>query len=343
MGNQNPEDRFMRAAIVEARRGVGRTGANPAVGAVIVRNGRILARGYHRKEGAAHAEIEAMRALRSQALARGATLYVTLEPCSTQGRTPPCTASILQAGFAQVVFGTSDPNPKNAGRAASLLEAAGIRVRSGLLASECAAINRAWNCWIATGLPYVIAKAGMTLDGRISAWPGTRWITSPASRADAMQLRASCEAVLVGAGTVRADNPRLTVRGLGKVRQPVPVVWSRSGRLPLPNDAHVLRSGRARIFRGVSLRSCLRALARQGIQSVLVEGGGRTLGEAFDRGLVRHAVFYIAPVLTGGPVPAVGGKGCGVPADGWRLEAPDYRILGGDVRVSGDVVPAVSG
>lgn len=342
MGEENAEDaRWMRRALAEAARARGRTGSNPAVGAVIVKNRRMLAAGFHRGAGCPHAEIEALRALGHPSHARGATMYVTLEPCSTQGRTPPCTAALAASGLARVVIGTLDPNPRHTGRARALLEAAGIAVTEGVLAKECAALNEAWNVWIATGMPWVVAKAGMSLDGRIAPLPGRRWITSREARADAMRLRAECHAVLVGGGTVRADNPRLTVRGIAGARQPLPVIWTRSGNLP--PDATLVASGRARIFQGCSLREALRRLGREGIQSVLIEGGGRTLGEAFDRGLVHRAVFYVAPVFMGGPVPAVGGRGCARPEEGWRLDEPEYQIVGGCVRISGRVVRASAG
>ncbi len=215
------DERFMRLALVEARKGIGRTSPNPAVGAVIVRAGRVLARGPHRGAGLPHAEIEAIDAIPRMGRCRGATLYVTLEPCSTQGRTPPCTGAILAAGFARVVFGATDPNPKHAGRAAKILRAAGIAVTSGVLAGECVALNRAYNHWITTRKPWVIAKCAMSLDGRLTRRPGeSTWLTSPAARRHAQALRARVDAILVGAGTIRADNPRLTVRGIRGARQP---------------------------------------------------------------------------------------------------------------------------
>jgi len=328
----------MVAALAEARKGLGRTHPNPAVGAALVKGGKILSRGWHRAAGRPHAEIEALAGLKNSAAARGATLYVTLEPCSTQGRTPPCTGAILRAGIARVVYGARDPNPLHAGRADRILEEAGIRVTSGILAAECTAANEAWNKWIATGLPFVIAKAGMSLDGRIASPPGRRWITSEESRRDAMSLRADCGAILVGGETVRTDNPRLTLRGSPGAEQPLRVVWTRSGNLP-PDSRIFTDCFRARtlVFQGMSLRRVLKDLGKRGVQQVLIEGGGRTLGEAFDRGLVDRAVFYIAPVLTGGGVPAVGGRGAGSNEAGWRLDDVSSRITGGDLRIDGVV------
>ncbi|HWB60221.1 MAG TPA: bifunctional diaminohydroxyphosphoribosylaminopyrimidine deaminase/5-amino-6-(5-phosphoribosylamino)uracil reductase RibD, partial [Chthoniobacteraceae bacterium] len=192
------DEKYMRLALREAAKGIGHTSPNPAVGAVLVsRAGKILARGWHHAAGCPHAEIEALGKTRH---ARGATLYVTLEPCSTRGRTPPCTEAIIAAGIARVVIGAIDPNPAHAGRAVKILKRAGIAVTTGLLAAECAALNRPFNKWIVTGMPYVYAKAGMSLDGRIARQPGEgQWITSPASRAHVQKLRARVDAILIGA------------------------------------------------------------------------------------------------------------------------------------------------
>ena len=224
------DEELMYVAISEARKGAETTHPNPAVGAVIVVGDSIVARGWHRAAGRPHAEIEALEKARQRA--RGATLYVTLEPCSTQGRTPPCTRAIIEAGLARVVYGATDPNRKHSGRAAAFLSRAGIKVQAGVLAEPCAALNTEWNKWISTGMPYVIAKAAMTLDGRINSPPESRWITSEASRRDAMRLRSRVQAILVGGGTVRVDDPQLTVRGISPSSQPWRVVWTRSGQLP---------------------------------------------------------------------------------------------------------------
>ncbi len=330
------DERFMRLALEEARRGLGRTSPNPAVGAVIVKGARVLSRGYHRAAGRPHAEIEALRALPSPDAARGTTLYVTLEPCSTRGRTPACTDAIARHGFARVVYGATDPNPAHAGRADALLAAHGIPVTRGVLAAECTALNLAWNHWITTRRPWVIAKCGLSLDGRISSHPESRWITNAESRADAMQLRAGVDAILIGAGTARTDDPRLTIRGLTGARQPWRVVVTNSGRLPatlrLFTDRH---RDRTLVFRKEPLDAVLRTLGAMDVTSVLIEGGGATLGEAFDAGLVNEVVFYFAPQLLGGPVPAVGGRGVGRNEDALRLRDVTYTRLGDDVRVRG--------
>jgi diaminohydroxyphosphoribosylaminopyrimidine deaminase / 5-amino-6-(5-phosphoribosylamino)uracil reductase len=344
MTSSGDDEKWMRAALREARRGVGQTSPNPAVGAVIVRAGRIVARGWHRRAGLAHAEVEALAALKNRAQARGATLYVTLEPCSTRGRTPPCTDAILAAGFARVVAGAVDPNPRHAGRGLDILRRAGIDVRAGVLDDECREMNRAWNKWIVSRAPWVIAKAGMSLDGRLTRPPGEgQWLTSEAARADAMRLRAQVDAILIGANTLRADNPRLTLRGLagfdGKP-QPWRVVVSR-GKNPLPENAHLFTDEhreRTLVFRGQSLRAVLAELGRRQVTSVLIEGGTRILGEAFDRRLVDEVCFYMAPLLCGGPHVAVGGRGVGASAEAVQIRDPRYERIGDDLRLSGQAI-----
>ena len=330
--------KMMRLALKEARKGIGNTSPNPAVGAVLVKNGRVLAKGWHQAAGCPHAEIEALRSLKNKSSAKGATIYVTLEPCSTHGRTPPCCESIIASGITRVVYGARDPNPQHAGRADTILRQSGIEVLSGVLELECASLNRAWNKWIHTGLPFVVAKTGMSLDGRISSPKGRRWITSEASRKDAMQLRATSGAILVGAETVRADNPSLTVRGIPVKQQPLRIVWSRSGNLP--SDCNLLTDEhreKTLVFEGKSLREVLQDLGRRGIEQVLIEGGGRTLGEAFDEGLVDHIVFYVAPVLIGGETPSVGGSGVENNERAIRLINPTYTRIGDDIRIEGAV------
>ena len=351
----------MRLAIKEAARAMGKTAPNPAVGAVIVKNGRLLSKGFHHSAGLPHAEIEAIRGIEdrrwkmgngkknqgtssapqllspnSQLLAAGSTLYVTLEPCSSHGKTPPCTEAIIAAGISRVVYGATDPDKRHLGRATKILRKAGIEVTEGILSEECAALNAHWNHRNVTGLPWVIAKAGMSLDGRIDSPPHRRWITSAASRKAAMHLRASVEAILVGGGTLRTDDPALTIRGIKLAKnhpQPWRVVWSRSGKLPkkskLLTDAH---RDHTIVLSGMSLQAALKELGRRGISSILIEGGGHTLGEAFRRELVDEVRFFIAPVIQGGNVPAVSGDIS--PA---HLTEVSYTKIGSDVMISGKV------
>ncbi len=334
------DEKFMRLALREAAKGSGRTSPNPMVGAVIVKGGRVLAKGWHRQAGGAHAEIEALRALKNPALARGATIYVSLEPCCTQGRTPPCTEAIMAAGISRVVVGATDPNPRHAGHGFAILEKGGVAVTAGILAAECTALNVAFNKWITTGMPLVIAKAGLSLDGRLTRPLGEgAWLTSEESRADAMRLRAGVDAILVGAETVRTDNPRLTVRGVRGVapRQPWRVVLTQSGRLP--KNAHLFTDEhreRTLVFRGESLRDVLQQLGARGCTSVMIEGGGKILGAAFDAGLVDRAHFYLAPLLCGGPH-VIAGIGSGSTREAPKLENIRYRKIGPDIRITADV------
>ncbi len=334
------DEKWMRAALREAVKGAGHTSPNPAVGAVIVAGGKIIARGWHRRAGEPHAEIEALRALPAGATAQGAALCVTLEPCSTHGRTGPCVDAIIAAGFSRVVIGTLDPNPAHAGKAVGLLESAGIEVAAGVLEAECAALNRAFNKWIVTRMPLVIAKAALSLDGRITRREEEeRWISSPSSRADAQKLRASVDAILVGAQTIRDDDPRLTVRDFPVERQPWRVVVSRRD---LPGGARVLTDEhreRTIVYRGKTLREALRDLGAREVTSVLIEGGTRVLGEAFDERLVDQVQFYLAPLLLGGPKVVVGGLGAGSTADSVRISNPRYEQVGQDLKMTGDVAP----
>ncbi len=334
------DEHFLRLALREAERGIGRTAPNPAVGALVVKDGKILAAGWHHAAGQPHAEIEALRALKKPGAAAGATLYITLEPCCTQGRTPPCTNAIIAAGIKRVVFGATDPNPAHAGRAIGILEKARIKVTHGVLAAECIALNAAFNKWVTTGMPLVVAKAGMSLDGRLARPPGEgQWLTSERSRADAMRLRAAADAIVIGAGTLRTDNPRLTVRGVRgyEDKQPFRVVVTRRGHLP--KDCHLFTDehrARTLVYRSEPLRFVLRDLARRGCANVLIEGGGEVLGAAFDARLVDRVRFYMAPLLCGGPT-VIGGRGVGSSAEALRLKNVSYRRCGPDLVVAGDL------
>src|SRR6059036_1917112 len=202
------DEKFMRSALKEAKKALGQTSPNPAVGAVLVINDRIVAKGHHREAGRDHAEVECLRDFGAPVPAQ-ATLYVTLEPCSTEGRTAPCTDAILQAGIRDVVIGAIDVNPRHSGKGIVQLQNAGVSVRDGVLANDCAQINEAFNKWIVTGRPFVIAKCGMSLDGRLTRPAGeSHWITGHSARRHAHQLRATVDAILVGAETLRQDNPR---------------------------------------------------------------------------------------------------------------------------------------
>jgi diaminohydroxyphosphoribosylaminopyrimidine deaminase / 5-amino-6-(5-phosphoribosylamino)uracil reductase len=326
----------MRAALAEAKKGLGTTSPNPAVGAVLVKNGRILARGHHHQAGGDHAEVDCLRKVAGR-IPHDALLYVTLEPCSTRGRTAPCANYILERNVHRVVIGAIDPNPHHRGRAIELLRTSGVEVVVGVLAQECSTLNEAFNKWIVTGEPFVIAKCGMSLDGHLTRLAGeSRWLTSRLSRSHAHELRAVVDAILVGAETIRRDNPRLTVRRGMRYPQPMRVVLTKSGRVP--RNATVFRNAnrhRTLIYRNKSLRSVLRDLGRQKITSVLIEGGGQVLSQALDGRLIDKVQIYVAPIFTGGNVIAFAGEGAPSTERSLRLDSPVYQQIGDDICIVG--------
>ena len=334
--NRARDEKFMRAAVNEAKKALGQTSPNPAVGAVLVVDDRIVSRGHHQRAGREHAEVECLRNFGAPPPVR-ATLYVTLEPCSTEGRTAPCTDAIVQARVRNVVVGAMDVNPRHSGRGIVQLRNAGIRLRDGVLADECAQINEAFNKWIVTGRPFVIAKCGMSLDGRLTRPAGeSRWITGRSARRHAHQLRARVDAILVGAQTVRADNPRLTVRGVPSARQPCRVILSRSGNLP--QHAHLFsdrRASRTLIYRRKSLAVVLKNLGQRGITSVLIEGGGEVLGQALDARVIDKVQLYLGPILTAGPNIAFPGRGAQTASSALRLQRVSYEQVGQSVCIMG--------
>jgi diaminohydroxyphosphoribosylaminopyrimidine deaminase/5-amino-6-(5-phosphoribosylamino)uracil reductase len=325
----------MRAALKEAKKALGQTSPNPAVGAVLVVGNRIVAKGHHRGAGRDHAEIECLRNFAARAPAKG-TLYVTLEPCSTEGRTAPCTDAILQAGVRNVVVGATDVNPRHSGKGIVQLRNAGVIVRQGILADDCAQINEAFNKWIVTGHPFVTAKCGMSLDGRLARPAGeSRWITGGSVRRHAHKLRAQVDAILVGAETVRVDNPRLTVRGVRGAQQPWRIVLTRSGKVS--RWAYVLSDqfkSRTLTYQGKSLATVLKNLGQRGVTSVLIEGGGNVLGQALDAHLIDKLQLYLGPILTGGPVIAFPGRGAETAVNALRLRRVSYRQVGQSVCIT---------
>ena len=336
------DEQFIRAALNEAKKALGQTSPNPAVGAVLVIDDRIVAKGHHREAGRDHAEIECLRDFGARVPAR-ATLYVTLEPCSTTGRTAPCTAAIIKAGIKNIVVGATDLNPRHAGKGIVQLRNAGVRVREGILADECVQLNEAFNKWIVTGRSFVIAKCGMSLDGRLTRPAGeSRWITDAPARRDAHELRARVDAVLVGAETVRVDNPRLTVRSMRRARQPWRVVLTRSGKLPQRARLFSDRfASRTLIYRGKSLAAVLKNLGKRGFTSVLIEGGGELLGQALDARLIDKVQLYLGQILSGGPVIAFPGHGAENTANALRLRRVSYRQIGQSLCITGypEVLP----
>jgi diaminohydroxyphosphoribosylaminopyrimidine deaminase / 5-amino-6-(5-phosphoribosylamino)uracil reductase len=279
-------------AVALAERGRGKTGDHPLVGAVVVRDGEVVGEGWYEYDGVRHAEVIALD--RAGEAARGATLYVTLEPCSHHGRTPPCADAVVEAGIARAVVGARDPNPVVDGRGIERLRAAGIEVEL-LDDLDARRQNEAWRVWKSLGRPFVTYKVAVTLDGRVTV-PGRRWVSGEESRRRVHELRAASNAVAVGMGTVRADDPRLDARGVDAGRQPRRLAF---GGGPLPAGSELeLRSG--------PLEEELRALAAEGVQSLLLEGGP-TLATAFlAAGLVDKLLLFVAPVLGGGGPRAFG-------------------------------------
>jgi len=332
----------MRAALNEAKKALGQTSPNPAVGAVLVIDNRIMAKGHHREAGRGHAEIECLRDFGARVPAR-AMLYVTLEPCSTAGRTAPCTDAIIKAGIKSVVVGAPDVNPRHSGNGIMQLRNAGVKVREGVLADECSRLNEAFNKWIVRGRPFVIAKCGMSLDGRLTRPAGEPgWITDRSARRHANKLRSRVDAVLVGAESVRMDNPRLTVRGVRRARQPWRIVLTRSGSLP--RSAHLFSDRfalRTLIYRDKSLAAVLKNLGKRGVTSVLIEGGGEVLGQSLDARLIDKVHLYLGPILSGGPVIAFPGRGAENTANALRLRCVSYRRIGQSVCITGypEVLP----
>jgi len=308
-----PDDAHYAQALELAERGRGRAGDHPLVGAVVVSNGEVVGEGWYEYDVIRHAETIALEQAGDRA--RGATLYVTLEPCSHHGRTPPCADAVIAAGVGRVVVGALDPNPLVDGRGIERLRAAGVEVE---LLDDFAARrqNDAWRVWKSLGRPFVTYKAAVTLDGRVTV-PGRRWVSGEESRRRVHELRAASDAVAVGMGTVRADAPRLDARGVDAVRQPRRLAF---GRGPLPEGSQLeLRSG--------PLDEELRALGEEGVQSLLLEGGP-TLATAFlEAGLVDKLVLFVAPVLGGSGPGLLGELGAPVELRHLRVEPAGDDLL----------------
>jgi diaminohydroxyphosphoribosylaminopyrimidine deaminase/5-amino-6-(5-phosphoribosylamino)uracil reductase len=363
----------MRLALAEARRASGRTFPNPPVGAIVFRGDRVLGRGHTRPVGGAHAEVVALdAALRAHGAraVRGASLAVTLEPCSHVGRTPPCADRVIEAGIARVWAGHADPHPNVAGRGVARLRRAGVRVELGLLERECREQHRGFLCQLAAGRPFVSLKLAATLDGRIATAAGeSRWITGPAARASVHALRRRVDAIWVGAQTALDDDPELTARaGRRVLHRPIRIVADT--RLRLPPTARLLRgapgstwvlcgAGASRVRRRaleaagarvlelardgdqLDLRRALRRLGREGLTEILVEGGGRLAAGLVRRGLVDELHWFTAPMLLGGDGrAALGPLALRSLASAPRLAEVSLRRLGADAHWVGRFAPA---
>ncbi|MFJ9880813.1 bifunctional diaminohydroxyphosphoribosylaminopyrimidine deaminase/5-amino-6-(5-phosphoribosylamino)uracil reductase RibD [[Kitasatospora] papulosa] len=356
----------MRRAITLAARGLGATSPNPVVGCVILdAAGDPVGEGFHQRAGGPHAEVHALRAAGERA--RGGTAIVTLEPCNHTGRTGPCAQALIEAGVRRVVYAVSDPNPQATG-GADTLRGAGLEVAQGLLADEAEAGNTAWLTSVRLGRPYVLWKYAATLDGRIAAADATsRWITSPEARADVHRLRAEADAVVVGSGTARADDPQLGVRGIEGAVQPLRVVVDTGatavrpgarvldGSAPtlvvvaddaeaghLPEEA-VLRLARAATGPGLDIDALLAALHARGVRSVLLEGGPVLAGSFVAAGAVDTVVGYLAPVLLGAGPAALADAGISTISQALRLDVTETVRIGPDLRITAVPVPARKG
>lgn len=304
---------FISRCLELATNGAGAVSPNPMVGAVVVRNGKILAEGFHQKFGGPHAEIEALRKLNFRA--HGATLYVNLEPCCHFGKTPPCVDRVIASGIKNVVISHLDPNPRVSGRSVKKLQKYGVKVKVGVLKGNALFLNRFFDIWVRENRPYVIAKMAISLDGKIAQKPplpfgeragvrgrATSWITGPIARRRVHEIRSQVDAILVGAGTVLADDPRLTVRGVKVARQPLRVILDSRGRVP--GSAKIFKTGGPVVIVGkkgrrVSVSQLLRKLAKKGISSVLVEGGSEVFRSFQRSGLIDEMILHVAPKLLG--------------------------------------------
>jgi diaminohydroxyphosphoribosylaminopyrimidine deaminase/5-amino-6-(5-phosphoribosylamino)uracil reductase len=328
---------FMGRALELARQALGRTWPNPMVGCVIVRDGRVLSEGFHAEAGQAHAEADALA--RASEPVDGATLYVNLEPCChTHKRTPPCAQALIRAGIARVVIANIDPNPAVSGGGIALLREAGIEVITGILAEDGERLNEVFFHRQRSGLPFVHLKLASTLDGRIAMPDGqSQWITGEAARAHAHQLRAEHAAIAIGAGTLRTDNPRLTVRLPGFERQqPQRIIFSRSGKLPA--DAHVFTdadAARTRVFAGTPLPEALAMLAEDGVCNLLLEGGAGLAASFLQAGLVQRVSHYLNPSYLGDGLPALAGYGLTELSHRLHLKHVEYSPLGDDLVLTG--------
>lgn len=355
------EERHMLGALELAEMGRGTTSPNPMVGAMVVAGGEVVGDGFHERAGGPHAEVGAIAMAGEKA--RGATLYVTLEPCAHQGRTPPCADLIVRAGLTTVVMAMGDPNPLVAGNTERIFADAGIEVRRGPYGDIALCQNEAYVKWITTGMPFVTLKMAMSMDGKIATRTGdSKWVSSEEARADVHQTRAASDAVMVGIGTVLRDDPRLTARNPGVARQPVRVVVDSMARTPLesrvldldaaptivavtarahPQRVESLRARGVEVIEAgaggqVDLAKLMKLLGEREVASVLAEGGPTVAAALLECGIADKVVFYVAPKVVGGadaPGP-VGGDGVGLMADAVGMSMDSVEVVGPDVKLT---------
>lgn len=359
-------EQYMNQALDLARQGEGRTRPNPAVGAVIVKDGVVVGRGFHPKAGQPHAEIFALHD--AGELARGADMFVTLEPCSHHGRTGPCADAIIEAGLSRVYVGTTDPNPQVAGRGIQRLREAGIQVFCGILESQCRRIIAPFAKHILTGIPYVVLKSAMTLDGKTATACGhSQWVSNAASRLEVHHLRNRLDSIMVGIGTVLHDNPQLTTRLPEGGRDPHRIVVDSKLRIPedvamlhLDSKAATLIATTAQapgdkierlaalgievlvlpaISGRVDLHALLASLGKRGLQSILLEGGAELNGAFWRAGLVDRMMMFVAPKVVGGEGKGVfAGAGVTSMAEATCLRDVRVRQFGDDTLIEGEVI-----
>ncbi|MEE2987610.1 MAG: bifunctional diaminohydroxyphosphoribosylaminopyrimidine deaminase/5-amino-6-(5-phosphoribosylamino)uracil reductase RibD [Nitrospinota bacterium] len=350
-----------------ACRAEGRTSPNPMVGAVVVKKGKVVGEGYHARAGGPHGEIVALR--KAGGRARAGTLYINLEPCCHYGRTPPCTDAILASGIKKVIVGMRDPNKEVAGKGIRILKQNGIEVVTGVLEPECRRLNEIYVKYISTGKPYVILKAALSLDGKISTRTGeSQWITGSAARQKSHELRNKVDAVLVGTETVLNDNPRLTTRIKNRqVKHPVRVILDRSNRIPLTaNTFKNVRSQRVIYVSGdglsvsrkknldrlgvetlilqtnrgrLNLKQLMKKLGEMELVSVLIEGGSEVNASALKEKIVDKILFFVAPIIIGGNNArgAVGGEGIAKLKDAYKIKNLQAIRVGSDFMLEGDL------
>ena len=366
---------YMKRALFLASRGKGKTSPNPMVGAVVVKHGRVVGEAYHHQAGQPHAEILALE--QAGLRARGGTLYVTLEPCChSRKRTSPCVPRVIQSGISRVCVAMRDPNPEVSGKGMKMLKQAGIDVSEGLLEENARQLNERYQQWITSGRPFLILKGAMTLDGKIATHSGqSKWITSELARQDVHRQRSHVDAVMVGIGTVKADNPELSARGLRqtiqrrKGRQPIRVVLDSHLRIPItanvltwvheqptivcttkaasPKKIQTLKDRGVQVWiipqknGRVSLKAALDKLGKVGISSVLLEGGSMLNATALHEGLVNQVRLYVAPTLLGGQnaKSLIGGASPDSMKQAWQLVNPELKKIGQDWLVVGSLHP----
>lgn len=363
-GEDLKEEMYMSLALQLAKQGSGWVNPNPLVGAVIVKNGRVIGKGYHTGYGQPHAEREALANCSESPI--GATLYVTLTPCCHQGKTPPCTEAIIQSGISRVVIGSADPNPLVGEKSLSILANHGIEVVSGVLKSDCNGMNQVFFHYIQSRTPYIVMKYAMTMDGKIATVTGaSKWITGELSRTKVHEDRHLYAAIMVGIGTILADDPSLACR-LAGAKQPVRIICDSTLKTPLTarvvqtaNDIPTiiatcvsdtlritpyLKSGcqvvtLPRDDQGVDLNALMTYLGKQEIDSILLEGGQALNSSALEAQIVHRVQTYIAPLLFGGVAAKspIGGEGVKLPSDAYHLSKPTVTRLGEDILLESEV------